>query len=57
LKGASGNIGAVALASLCAHLEQLAVEGRSEAVPQALDRVRIELREVRDEVVAVHHIH
>jgi HPt (histidine-containing phosphotransfer) domain-containing protein len=57
LKGASSNVGAVALASLCSHLETLAVEGCIEAVPQALDRVRSELREVRDAVMAVRQRH
>lgn len=57
LKGASSNVGAVALATLCAHLEQLARQGVTDGVPEALDRVRSELREVRDAVVAVHQIH
>ncbi len=57
LKGASSNVGARELASLCGDLELLAVNGRVDEVPQALDRVRAELREVRDAVVAVRHIH
>lgn len=54
LKGASSNIGAVALAGLCKDLESLASEGRSEAVPEALARVRSELGEVQDAVQAIH---
>lgn len=57
LKGASSNLGAVALAALCADLEQLARQGCREAVPEALDRVRTELREVRDAVMAMHDLH
>lgn len=54
LKGASSNIGAAALAALCNELEDLARDGRSEAVPDALARVRSELGEVQDAVQAIH---
>jgi len=54
LKGASSNIGAAALASLCNDLEGLARDGRSELVPDALARVRCELGEVQDAVQALH---
>lgn len=54
LKGASSNIGALALAGLCSDLESLAREGRSEAVPDALVRLRSELGEVQDAVQAIH---
>jgi HPt (histidine-containing phosphotransfer) domain-containing protein len=57
LKGASSNVGAVALAALCGRLEQLALDGSIDSVPEALERMRNELREVRDEIVAVHQIH
>lgn len=56
LKGASSNVGAAALALLCADLEELAVQGRIDQVPVALQKVRTELCEVRDAVVAVHHV-
>lgn len=57
LKGASSNVGAAALATLCADLEEHAKCGRTEALPLALDKVRAELREVRDAVVAAHPLH
>lgn len=57
LKGSSGNVGALVLADLCADLESLAARGDGERVAIVLDRVRDELREVRDAVTAVQQIH
>lgn len=57
LKGASGNVGAIALADLCADLETLAGRGDAEHVAAMLDRVRDELREVQDAVAALRQIH
>ena len=56
LKGSSSNVGAAALAALCGHLEEAAVNARGDVIPGALERVRCELREVRDAVAAVHPI-
>ena len=57
LKGASRDVGALALASLCAELEELARQGCTDRVPAVLEKLRAELREVRDAVVAAHPIH
>jgi HPt (histidine-containing phosphotransfer) domain-containing protein len=57
LKGASSNIGAGELAGLCQRLEQLALEGRTEALDEVLIRLKAELREVRDEVALMHAAH
>lgn len=50
LKGASSNIGAAALAELCASLEHLARDSRVDCVPQVMERVKVELQEVREDV-------
>lgn len=57
LKGASGNIGAAGLASLCGELEQLALTRCEAGVAEALTHVELELREVRDAVVALNGRH
>lgn len=54
LKGSSSNIGAAVLATLCGDLEGLARDGCAQRVPDALDRVRGELGEVRQAVQAMH---
>lgn len=54
LKGASANIGAAALAALCSHLEELAGGGDAPPLAPLLQRVRAELRDVRDAVAALH---
>ncbi|MEQ8861108.1 MAG: Hpt domain-containing protein [Pseudomonadales bacterium] len=53
LKGASGNIGAAELATLCGELELLAREDSTERLPGMLDQVKSELREVREAVQAL----
>lgn len=53
LKGASSNIGAVQLADYCAELESAAKQQLEARVPEMLNKVTLELREVRDAVYAV----
>lgn len=53
LKGSSSNIGAQALADYCSVLEVNARDGVVDEVPGALLRVRAELGEVRDAVMAL----
>lgn len=53
LKGSSSNIGAQALAEYCSALEASARDGEVAEVPGALARVRAELGEVRDAVLAL----
>ena len=53
LKGASCNIGAVQLADYCSELESAAKQRLETRVPEMLNRVTLELREVRDAVYAV----
>jgi HPt (histidine-containing phosphotransfer) domain-containing protein len=53
LKGASSNIGAVALASLCGELELLARTQAQARLAVVLPRFKAELTEVRQEVEAL----
>jgi len=53
LKGASSNIGAPELAARCGRLEHLARDQDIDGVPEALEQVRVELREVRDALASL----
>jgi len=53
LKGASSNIGAPELAERCGRLEHLARDQEIASVPDALEEVRVELREVRDALASL----
>lgn len=53
LKGSSSNVGAVALAALCAELEHHARAGACDVLPQALGQVTTELDEVREALTAL----
>ena len=52
LKGSSANVGAEALAALCGELEDSAAVQAVDALRRLVERVRAELRDVRDAVVA-----
>ncbi|HEX7036023.1 MAG TPA: Hpt domain-containing protein [Pseudomonadales bacterium] len=57
LKGSAANVGAEALAVLCEELEDAAEATGLDALGPLVDRVRAELRDVRDAVVAEQQKH
>lgn len=52
LKGSGANVGAAALAALCGELEDAATAGTADGLRALVERVRVELRDVRDAIVA-----
>ena len=57
LKGSSGNIGAEALAQLCAELERSAKHADVAGVPQTLEALSGEFVAVREAVSQIHQSH
>lgn len=55
LRGSSANVGAATLAELCSELESASVFGADDGLPALVERVRCELRDVRDAVIAEQH--